>query len=134
MPPSELAPADTMLTTEMCYVAFRINNHKGVFDLKAYGTRATKSREGNAARASVELLVAECFRRKVGEARNWSRSKALEKLAGSSLGFEWDDSEGTGGTDAQPVGKFVMNEAGARVVNYIAKYPQQYRETMQPDS
>ena len=94
LPASELAPADTMLTDEMCYVAFRINADNPDFDVDAYGTRATKSRTGRAARAWVELLVAECFRRKLGEARNWSRSKAIQKLAGSSLGFQWDGCEG----------------------------------------
>ena len=96
LPASELAPADTMLTDEMCSVAFRINKDNPDFDVDAYGTRATKCRTGRAARAWVELLVAECFRRKLGEARNWSRSKAIQKLAGSSLGFQWDGCEGAG--------------------------------------
>ena len=42
--------------------------------------------------------------------------------------------DGEGGTGAQQVGKFVMNVAGARVVNYIAKHPDKYRETKQADS
>ena len=36
--------------------------------------------------ASQELMIAECYRRKLGQARNWSRKKALSKLADSARG------------------------------------------------
>ena len=103
----------------MCWVVFRANNDNGEFDLKAYGQRATKKRGSLDATATADLIIAECFRRKLGEARNWSRRRALEKLATSSLGFEWaDDAEPQLDEDsAPPSARFNMNVDGVRVIN-----------------
>lgn len=93
-PPADPAPETVVLTDEMCYVAFRINNDDGEYDVRQAGGRATEIAEGPDAKGRVELLVAECFRRELGEARNWTRKQAVAALAKSKLGFKWDDTDG----------------------------------------